>query len=520
MQFAQWICKIHSEPCHVVYTDYRPTPLQHYLFPAGGEGIHLVVDEKSTFREESFQKAIGALGDKEDKPSKSGRSRKDKSTKGPTDLYKIIRMIMVKNYHPVIVFSFSKRECEGNALVLSKMDFNDDKEKGLVQEVFQNAIQSLNEDDRTLPQIEHLLPLLKRGIGIHHSGLLPILKEVIEILFQEGLLKVLFATETFSIGLNMPARTVVFTSVRKFDGEGTRWLTGGEYIQMSGRAGRRGLDDRGIVILMIDEKMEPAVAKSMLKGEADSLYSAFHLTYTMILNLLRVEGIPPEHMLERSFYQYQNGAKIPELDKDLKIYQARYDQLHVPEETTVAEYYALRTQLDLFQKDIRDVLNHPTYCLQFLQPGRLTRVMVPNKNGADLDFGWGIIINFQKTVSKKGTDLTAVADGPKYVVDIMLHCQPGTENGARDAQPCPPESKGDFVIIPCDLSALDGLSSVRLFTPKDIKSLDARTQLWKTMSEVQKRFPDGIPLLDPIEDMKITDDGFRKLVKVCLTMCL
>jgi ATP-dependent RNA helicase DOB1 len=222
-------------------------------------------------------------------------------------------MINAKNYHPVIVFSFAKRECEGNATQLSKIDFNTDDEKALVKSIYMNAIQSLNDDDRTLPQIEHLLPLLQRGIGIHHSGLLPILKEVIEIMFQEGLLKVLFATETFSIGLNMPAKTVVFTSVRKFDGKEQRWLSGGEYIQMSGRAGRRGLDDRGIVILMIDQKMEPAVAKGMLKGVSDALNSAFHLTYTMILNLCRVDGITHEYMLQNSFHQHQNSAKIPEI---------------------------------------------------------------------------------------------------------------------------------------------------------------------------------------------------------------
>ena len=87
--------------------------------------------------------------------------------------------------------------------------------------------------------------MLKRGVGVHHSGLLPIVKEVVEILFQEGLIKVLFATETFSTGLNMPAKTVVFANARKFDGGNYRWLSSGEYIQMSGRAGRRGLDDRG-----------------------------------------------------------------------------------------------------------------------------------------------------------------------------------------------------------------------------------------------------------------------------------
>jgi len=224
-------------------------------------------------------------------------------------------MIMVKNYNPVIVFSFSKRECENLALQMSMLAFNDDEEKALVQRVFDQALNVLSPEDRELSQIQHILPLLRRGIGIHHSGLLPILKEVIEILFQEGLIKVLFATETFSIGLNMPAKTVVFTNLRKFDGKDIRWVSPSEYVQMSGRAGRRGLDDRGIVICMINEKMEPQVARDIVKGEQDKLNSAFYLGYNMILNLIRVEGISPEFMLERCFFQFQNAAGASDLEK-------------------------------------------------------------------------------------------------------------------------------------------------------------------------------------------------------------
>ena len=325
MQFAEWITKTHMQPCHVVYTDFRPTPLQHYFFPAGAEGIHLVVDEKGTFREENFEKAMTSMAEKMgDDPGDINAKRKGKGkdkktnkggTKGPSDIYKIVKMIMLKSYNPVIVFSFSKSECEAYALQMSSLAFNDDSEKAMVEQVFKSAIEVLSEEDRTLPQIQHLLPLLRRGIGIHHSGLLPILKETIEILFQEGLIKVLFATETFSIGLNMPAKTVVFTKVRKFDGSKMRYITPSEFVQMSGRAGRRGLDDRGIVIMMIDEQMEPGVAKSIVRGEQDKLNSAFYLGYNMIVNLLRVEGISPEFMLEHCFYQFQNTASVSGLEK-------------------------------------------------------------------------------------------------------------------------------------------------------------------------------------------------------------
>ena len=341
MQFAEWVCKSHEQPCHVVYTDFRPTPLQHYLFPAGGEGIYLVVNEKGEFREDNFSKAMGMIGEKQgEDPAdpRGGKGRKGKTKKGgekkggvfvgrlvcipqlttfagPSDIAKIIKMIMLKNFNPVIVFSFAKRECEGHALSMSKSEFTSVEEQDLITNIFNNAMDNLAPEDRQLPQIVNILPLLKRGIGIHHGGLLPILKEVIEILFQEGLIKVLFATETFSIGLNMPAKTVVFTNVRKFDGTEHRDLSSGEYIQMSGRAGRRGLDDRGVVIMMCDEKLEPAAAKNMIKGEADRLDSAFHLGYNMVLNLMKVEGISPEYMLERCFFQFQSNANIPQLEK-------------------------------------------------------------------------------------------------------------------------------------------------------------------------------------------------------------
>jgi len=230
---------------------------------------------------------------------------------GQSNIFKLVKMIMERNLAPVIIFSFSKKDCGHYALLMAKLDFNTLGEKELVDEVFTNAMDTLNDEDKKLPQVLNLLPLLRRGIGVHHGGLLPVLKELVELLFGEGLIKVLFATETFAMGLNMPARTVLFTAPRKFDGKNFRWITSGEYIQMSGRAGRRGLDDKGIVILMIDEQVSPAIVKTIVQGKPDPIYSAFHLTYNMMLNLLRVEEINPEYMLEKSFFQFQNQADIP-----------------------------------------------------------------------------------------------------------------------------------------------------------------------------------------------------------------
>lgn len=274
-----------------------------------------VVDENGHFQEDNFNRAMACLqtneASKGDQRGRKGGFRG--SNAGQANIFKIVKMIMERRFAPVIIFSFSKKDCEAYALQMTKLDLNTIEEKKLVDEVFSNAMDVLSEDDRKLPQVENVLPLLRRGIGIHHGGLLPILKETIEILFGEGLIKVLFATETFAMGLNMPARTVLFTAPRKFDGKDFRWITSGEYIQMAGRAGRRGLDDKGIVILMLDEQVSPAAGKEIIQGKPDPINSAFHLTYNMVLNLLRVEEINPEYMLERSFYQFQNQAMIPNL---------------------------------------------------------------------------------------------------------------------------------------------------------------------------------------------------------------
>lgn len=184
--------------------------------------------------------------------------------------------------------------------------------------------------------------LLKRGIGVHHGGLLPIIKEVVEILFSRGLVKVLFATETFAMGVSMilqsrvihhsltlspsdmPARTVVFNALSKHDGQSMRELLPGEYTQMSGRAGRRGLDKVGTVIIACwHEVPEAGILKRIILGKATKLESQFRLTYNMILNLLRVEDFKVEDMIKRSFSESHSQRVIPEQQALLQQVQFR-----------------------------------------------------------------------------------------------------------------------------------------------------------------------------------------------------
>jgi len=503
-QFAEWISFLHNQPCHVVYTDFRPVPLHHYIYPAGADGLHLVVDETGKFREDNFSAAMASLRDIGDASKGDKRGRRG-GFKGETNVFKIVKLIMERNLAPVIIFSFSKKDCESYACAISKLDFNTEDEKKLVEEVFNNAIDLLSEEDKKLPQIGTVLPLLKKGVGIHHSGLLPIIKETIEILFGEGLIKTLFATETFSMGLNMPARTVLFTAARKFDGKDIRWITSGEYIQMSGRAGRRGKDDRGIVVLIIDERMSPTTAKEIVKGKADPLNSSFKLTYNMVLNLLRVEGINPEFMLERSFYQFQHFSTIPALYDKLKMFEEQYEAVKIENEEEVARYYKLKKKLETVQEQISTMSNEPKYLIPFLQPGRLVTVKYGDQN-----FDWCVVLNFHKKTGEK----------PNYTVDVLAHvtAESASQKFTTDLQACPLTEKGEMKAIPIQHHLIRDISALRVYLPDDLRTKEARQSVLKSVQEIKRRHPLGLPLLDPIKDMDIKSNEMLACVKQLSTL--
>ncbi|CAK7226364.1 Antiviral helicase ski2 [Sporothrix curviconia] len=240
----------------------------------------------------------------------------------------VVRYLRKSSLLPACIFVFSRARCEEYAMSLSNLEFCDAGEKTRIHSIYSKSIARLTKEDQELPQITRLRDMVTRGIAVHHGGLLPIVKEIVELLFAQSLVKVLFATETFAVGLNLPTRTVVFSDHRKFDGTRRRVLSPGEYTQMAGRAGRRGLDSVGTSIIVPTSEnrdVPPAeTLKSLILGQPTRLTSQFRLTYNMILSLHRVETLKVEDMMKRSFSEHatQNGRsdhedRIRALEEDL-----------------------------------------------------------------------------------------------------------------------------------------------------------------------------------------------------------
>ena len=426
-EFGMWIAKLKKQPCNVVYTSFRPTPLRHYIFPVEGDNsnLFLILDSQTVnkkgnkkaveeiFHNRNFNQAFDILKNSrklENCNQKSNKNLNNKKIGTKMSLIKLIKALYREKFCPVIVFSFSKRECEMNALDLFKykplqkskydsknikkketkekiIDFNTDEEKEKIEKIYLSAISKLSEDDQKMPNIQNFLPLLQRGIGVHHGGMLPILKELVELLFQEGLIKVLFSTETFSMGINMPAKTVVFTTLRKFDGEFQRYLGGGEYTQMAGRAGRRGIDQFGNVIIMVDKNIDQDICEKIIKGKSAPLISSFQLSYNQLANLMRIEGLEPDHILSQSFRQFQKEKSIPILKKKLaKLYNEyninKFDDIN--KEVQIKEIYELEETLKKLKNDYRTKIFVPKFIKQYLCLGRIVKLKY---------FGHGIVIN-------------------------------------------------------------------------------------------------------------------------------
>lgn len=319
MQFADWVGRTKKKEIFVISTTRRPVPLEHYLFM--DKKLVRIVDQERRFLETGYKEALTRKGSAAT-PTGGNAAMTVRGVRQEQSLWMdVIYTLRKQTLLPVVIFVFSKRKCEQNADALANLDLCSASEKSAIHLFLQSSLAKLRrEDDRQLPQIGRMRELLSRGIAVHHGGLLPLLKEAVEILFSRGLVRVLFATETFAMGVNMPARTVVFSSLRKHDGLSFRGLLPGEYTQMAGRAGRRGLDATGTVVIVTTGGDLPAelTLRNTILGTPNRLVSQFRLTYGMILNLLRVQALRVEEMIRASFSEHAGQLAAPEEERALQ----------------------------------------------------------------------------------------------------------------------------------------------------------------------------------------------------------
>ncbi|MGA3052078.1 MAG: helicase-related protein, partial [Chitinispirillaceae bacterium] len=218
----------------------------------------------------------------------------------------IIDLVLRQGHMPILYFCFNRRACERNAELHRRLALLDRDEKRRARALIDDLVVQYNLDE--YEKISSLRSLWEAGCAFHHAGILPAAKEIVERLFAEGLIKLLFCTETFALGVNMPANTVIFDELEKFDGVEFNYLMTREYNQMAGRAGRRGMDTEGYVYsLVIPEATDPRHIERLLYGANEKISSRFCASYSTILNLYNRYGEEAFAIFRRSFHNFKKG---------------------------------------------------------------------------------------------------------------------------------------------------------------------------------------------------------------------
>jgi superfamily II RNA helicase len=248
-----------------------------------------------------------------------------------------IKMLEKEDLLPALFFVLSRKQCEAYA---DKVEGSllDSSDTAAVKHIITFHLHRHMKELEKVPQYHKIYDLLCRGIAFHHSGLLPLLKEIIEVLFSKGFVKIMFCTETFAVGLNMPTKTVLFAGFKKYDEQtgGMRMLRTDEYIQMAGRAGRRGKDDKGVVIYLPDrEPVEPSEMKGMMKGSRPPIQSRMDFHYDFILKTLQASepGQPLKWLsiMEQSYWFQQRQRQVKQVRGELEQCQKKIDEVKVEE---------------------------------------------------------------------------------------------------------------------------------------------------------------------------------------------
>ena len=307
-EFLEWIVSLRGSTS-LVNSEIRPIPLE----------ISLVTSSKS-------DKNIKII-----KSSKDNKNKKifkfDRQAKQFTKpkLNEQAAYLESRNLLPVIFFFFSRERVESSSRQLAnKMSVIENKND--IKDKYNEVFKDLTPEEINLLNLDEHMWMWSRGVGFHHAGLAPIVKEFVEYLFLNRYIKYLFATETLALGINMPAKSIYIDRLHKYDGIKTRPLTQSEFLQLSGRAGRRGIDDKGFAFLSYDKSVNREWYSNLFTLKPNDLISAFSVNYSSILNLLNIYNVDEAvELLRKSFFAYQNMYKTDKLEK---LFRAKYGVLN------------------------------------------------------------------------------------------------------------------------------------------------------------------------------------------------
>ncbi len=353
-ELAEWISTVRG-PTEAVIEEKRPVELEN-LYLVGdkhSEHLHLLptlVDGRPNPEAERLDDAqLHARG----RPPR-GRPRRRFFTPNRAE---VVDRLREEDLLPAIVFIFSRAGCDDarDGLYGAGLRLTSSDERARIRAIVDDRTASLSDADLDVLGFDRFLGALEAGIAAHHAGMVPPFKEAVEACFAEGLAKVVFATETLALGVNMPARSVVIERLTKFGGERREFLTPGEYTQLTGRAGRRGIDEIGHALVLWSPFVPFDQVAALASSRTYALRSAFRPTYNMAANLVhRYEPAEAHHLLNLSFAQYQADRAVVRLEARLERAESRMERLRteaVCDRGDVAEYRALRAEAERLRRD-------------------------------------------------------------------------------------------------------------------------------------------------------------------------
>ena len=309
-EFGEWLKLIRGNT-RVIVTEKRPVPLYQQVL-MGNKLLDLFVDSGKVNPQVLREERASFRGFKGDK----WRDQKSIKLSRP----EIIEKLSGANLLPAIVFIFSRSGCDlaVKQALSSGIRLTDKSEKKEILSLIEERTASLSENDLNVLGFSSWSDSLSRGFAAHHAGLLPLFKEIIEELFQKGLLKVVYATETLALGINMPARTVLLERLSKWNGESHVAITPGEYTQLTGRAGRRGIDEEGNAVILWSKDIDALSAAGLASTRTYPLRSSFKPTYNMAVNLIYQMGRErAKNSLGSSFAQFQADRAVVGLESQI-----------------------------------------------------------------------------------------------------------------------------------------------------------------------------------------------------------